>query len=109
MPYNPINTGDLDKRVTLLAPVYSTESEDEIVDWQPMATIWASLEPIAAQEKGEGMATVGVTGIPVRIRYRRDLDLRYRLQFGQRVLEIAGIVDPLERHEQLELNCKEVT
>lgn len=105
---NPeINAGPLDKRVTLLAPVYN-EFQDEIVDWNPVANVWASMTPNYGQEINEAGRTVAVVQVPVVIRYRRDIDARWRLRLGSRTFEIAAILNVLERNSQLQLTCKEV-
>jgi SPP1 family predicted phage head-tail adaptor len=105
---NPeVYAGDLDRRVTLLSPVYS-DYQDEIIDWTPVADVWASMTPNFGQEINEAGRTVAVSQIPVVIRYRADIDARWRLQMGTRFFEIAAILNPLERRAQLQLTCKEV-
>jgi SPP1 family predicted phage head-tail adaptor len=105
---NPeVNAGDLDRRVTLLSPVYNTY-QDEIVDWSPVAQVWAKMAPNFGQEINEAGRTVAVVQSIVNIRYRSDIDARWRLQMGSRLFEVAAILNPMERRAQLQLNCKEV-
>lgn len=102
-----INAGHLDKRVTLLAPVFN-EFQDEITDWQPAAQVWAQFDPNYEREGVSSGRTVALGDTSIIIRYRTDIDERWRIQFGQRIFHIEGIVNPLERNEQLTLNCQEV-
>jgi SPP1 family predicted phage head-tail adaptor len=108
MPEHPgIEAGILDKRVTLLQPIYNPEL-DEIIDWNPVTTVWAGIVPAAAREIGQAGRTVAVTIVPIVIRYRTDIDARWRVQDRDRTYQIKGIDDVLRRHVQLQLTCEEV-
>ena len=102
-----LDAGKLDKRVTLLAPVYS-EFEDEIVDWTTVATVWAAVNPNWGQEVSEAARTVATTLVMVVIRWRGDLDARWRVQDGVHLYEINSFADVARRRVQLQLNCKEI-
>ena len=102
-----ISAGELDKRVTLLQPVYNAP-EDEIPGWNPVADVWASIAPNYAMEVNEAGRTVAVVSAPIVIRFRSDIDHRWRVQWGTHLYEIEGIVDVAARGAQLQLNCKEV-
>ena len=102
-----LDAGKLDKRVTLLSPVYS-QYEDEIPTWSPVATVWASINPNWGQELTEAARTVATTLVLVVIRYRTDVDARWRIQDGSRFYEIDSLTDIMRRRVQLQLNCKEI-
>jgi SPP1 family predicted phage head-tail adaptor len=102
-----LDAGKLDKRVTLLQPVYS-EYEDEIADWTPVATVWAAINPNWGQESTEAARTVAITLVVVVIRFRSDLDARWRIQDGVHLYEINSFADIQRRRIQLQLNCKEI-
>ena len=109
-PKNPeLEAGSLDKRVTLLRPAYN-EFEDEIVDWDTVAEVWAGLSPTitATTEPDQSGRTIAITTTNIAIRYRADLDARWRIGYGARVFEIIGRANANERNAQLELVCKEV-
>ena len=109
MPDNPeIAAGQLDRRVTLLAPVYADEFQDEITGWQPVTDVWAAIAPALGAEDNEAGRTVAVKTIPVVIRYRTDIDERWRIQDGPHTYGIDAIADPLRRRAALTLTCKEV-
>jgi SPP1 family predicted phage head-tail adaptor len=99
--------GDLDRRVTLLQPLYN-EFEDEIVAWNPAATVWAAVNPTFGMETNEaGRETVNVL-VSVVIRYRSDVDHRWRIQDGPHLYDITGITDITRRRVQLTMSCQEV-
>jgi len=99
--------GTLDKRVTLLKPIYNAY-QDEIIDWESVTDVWASMSPNYGQEINEAGRTVAVVQVPVVIRYRSDIDARWRLKLGARVFEVNAILNAQERGAQLQLTCKEV-
>jgi SPP1 family predicted phage head-tail adaptor len=102
-----IGAGDLDKRVTLLQPVYN-EFADEIVDWTPVASVWAGVDPDQGMEVNEAGRTVETVIITMFIRYRRDVDARWRVQDHEHLYEIKGITDIARRRVQLQLSLMEV-
>jgi SPP1 family predicted phage head-tail adaptor len=106
-PRPEIDAGELDRRVTLLAPVYNA-SQDEIVDWTPMADVWAAVLPGAGQEVDRTAREVGITEIAIVIRYRSDIDGRWRIRDHERLFEINGMTDTARRHVHWSLACQEV-
>ena len=108
MPRVPIRAGELDKRLMLLRPIYSNEFQDEIADWEDAAMVWGAVIPSAAQEILEGSRIVARIQVLIVIRFRRDIDHRWRLSRAGKVYRIDGMVNPLERGERLELSCTEV-
>jgi len=108
MPQHPsIEAGTLDKRVTLLQPVYNPE-QYEITGWNAVTDVWASIGPVFGQEVNQAGRTVATVQVPVVIRYRTDIDARWRIQDREKVYTIKGILDIARRHVQLQLNCEEV-
>jgi hypothetical protein len=45
-----IGSGDMDRRVTLLQPVYG-QFEEEIASWQAVTDVWAMIDPFAGRER----------------------------------------------------------
>lgn len=108
MVKNPeIYAGDLDRRVTLLSPVYNPH-EDEITEWAPVANVWASIGPNYGQEQTKGGRTVATTLVPIVIRYRADVDARWRILYRAKTYEVEALLDKSMRGAQLQLSCKEV-
>lgn len=105
---NPeILAGILDKRVTLLEPVYN-EHQDEITGWRLVTDVWASVTPNFGQEQDEASRTVSVNRLAIVIRYRSDIDARWRLRDGRHTYEIDALFDVQRRGSQLQLHCKEI-
>lgn len=104
-----INAGDLDKRVTLLSPVYN-EHQDEIVDWTPVTTVWAAIASADAQlnEPTESGRSVAVKRIDVTMRYRADINATWRLALGSRIFEVLGMRNARELNVRLDVECREV-
>ena len=102
-----ISAGDLDKRVTLLKPTYN-EFEDEIVAWEPVTNVWAGVSPNFAQETTEAGREVATVLVAITIRYRTDIDARWRIQDHEHTYEIKGMQDTTRRRVRLELSCQEV-
>jgi SPP1 family predicted phage head-tail adaptor len=102
-----IGAGDLDKRVTLLAPVYNA-TNDEITGYTAVSDVWAMIDPGFGQELTEGGRTVETTIVLITIRYRTDLDARWQIQDHQHLYQIRGIADVARRRVQLQLTCMEV-
>jgi SPP1 family predicted phage head-tail adaptor len=108
MPRNPeIEAGILDRRVSILKPVYN-EFQDEITGWEPIGSCWAGIAPLFGSEQNEAGHTVATTQHQITIRFRRDIDKRFRLLDGGRTYQIEAILDIQRRQAQLLLTCKEV-
>lgn len=101
------DAGALDRRVVLLKPVYN-QWQDEIDAWEPAASTWAQIRPAVAQEASDSGRMVMYTQVPVMMRYRTDVDARWRIQDGPHVYEIVSIADPERRQARLELVCREI-
>lgn len=102
-----INAGTLDRRVKLLRPVYNADG-DEISAWEEAATVWASVAPDSAKESDDAARVVEMVTVKICIRYRRDIDARWRIRDRERLYEIKGLADVARRRVQLELNCLEI-
>jgi SPP1 family predicted phage head-tail adaptor len=102
-----IGAGEMDKRVTLLQPLYN-EPEDEITGYEPVTDVWAAIDPDIGQEMNEAGRTVETVLVSIYIRYRRDIDARWRIQDHEHTYEIKGLWDIARRRVQLQLSCQEV-
>lgn len=120
MPNPELEAGTLDKRVTLLRPVYSSEFQDEITEdaesepvYEPVTDVWASIQPaagtIAATGERDASGRMAANNtILVVVRCRTDIDGRWRIGYRGRAFEILGITNPVERSAQLQIFCQEV-
>ena len=109
-PTNPLlNAGDLDRRVSLMKPLYN-EWEDDITGWELIDRVWAAVEPVSPQpaERDESERMTSHTSVTVVIRYRSDIDARWRIEDGPHTYEVLGLADIARRRVQLRLACQEV-
>lgn len=102
-----INAGELDRRVTLLRPV-TNAAGDEIESWEVVGQTNAAINPNAGLEPTGAGRTVSISMVPIIIRYRPDIDARWRVQDGTQTFEVLTKLDILQRHVKLQLNCEEV-
>lgn len=100
--------GDLDKRVTLMRPIYN-DIQDEIIDWEPVAEVWALVEPGFSQEINEAGRTVAIGTVTVTMRYRPDIDARWQIVDHEHTYQIRGMSDVARRRVQLQITCEEVS
>lgn len=106
-----IASGQLTKRVTLksvaTAPSATTGAPSNAET--TVATVWAAIEPLQGRELAEAQSRHTEVEVRIRIRYRPGVIAALRAYYGARRYDIKGVIDPLERHEELHLLCKEYT
>lgn len=88
--------GRLRHRVRIEEQVTARDSDGiEQTDWVPVATVWASVEPLSAREFIQsGQAQSSVTA-KIIIRARRmtaSMRLIHQTRFGDQVYNIAGVL-----------------
>lgn len=104
-----LDAGKLDRRVTLLKPIYKDDAyQDEIADWEAVAEVWAAVQPTTGLETNSSGRTIETVTTSIQIRYRTDIDARWRIQDREITFRISGMLDVLRRHVQWQLNCVEV-
>jgi SPP1 family predicted phage head-tail adaptor len=75
--------------------------------WSTLATVWARVEPVAADEKAvAGHESASVTHL-VTTRYRDDVTGHARVTFRGRVFRILAAYDPDETRRYLVLKTAE--
>jgi SPP1 family predicted phage head-tail adaptor len=76
--------------------------------WSDFARdIWASVEPLSGREYFQAQQVASETSVRVRIRYRSGVLPTMRVVYGDRRFEILAVIDPEERHRELQLMCSE--
>jgi len=105
-----MQSGELKKLITLQ---YETKTADGMgsftVVWTDLATVWAAIWPISANEIVQSMQTNMIISHRVRIRYRSGVLSSWRIKFGDRYFNIVSIINPSERGEWLDIMAKEST
>jgi len=104
-----VNPGKLRHRVTLQEYKEVLDQYGTPIDqgWQDVATIWASIEPIQGREYVLLQNTQSELTTRIRIRYRPEITPAMRVLYGTRVFNIQSVIDPEERHRELQLMCNE--
>ena len=105
-----MRAGALRHRVTLKSKTVSRDTfGEEDITWATVATVWGSVEPLRGREYMEAKQGQADVSHRVVIRYRTGVvpTMRVYLEDG-RALEIDGVINRLERDEQLELMCREL-
>jgi len=102
-----LDAGKLDRRVTLLKPIYNSYG-DEITGWEAVADVWAAVTVSTGREQNEADRIVALTTAYVIIRHRTDVDARWRVQDGPYTWEVRALADLSRLRVTLQLTCTEV-
>jgi len=108
---NPL-VNRLDKRITILRPPRPDETDEAgqpIDEWQPVATVWVSIEPLRGRELESARQVVAEVTTRIRIRYRDGVDrtMRVKHNASNTEFEILYIIHPEFAKKELQLLCKE--
>lgn len=100
----------LNKRVTIIRPPSPDDVDDygqPLNEWQPVATVWAGIEPLRGREYFSAMSEHAEVTTRIRIRYREGIDRTMRVVYNDTEFEILHIIHPEYNHHELQLMCKE--
>jgi len=98
----------LDKRITLQQPTPTRNALGEpAIAWTDFATVWAGVQPIQGREFWAQQQVQSDVTVRVRMRFLRGVNSAMRIKYGDRVLNIISVIDPNERHAELQLMCSE--
>ncbi len=96
-------------RITIQEHVTGQDEAGQPVDmWQDVATVWAAVEPLRGREYFAAAQVQAEVTTRIRIRYRRGIRPDMRVLYDGRLYNINAVIDPEERHMELQLMCKEV-
>ena len=100
--------GDLRHRITFQKPVKTPDGyKGHTVNWQDVVTVWASVEPLTGREFFYAHQIKNEVSHRVRIRYRTNITAEMRIKYLERYMKIESVVDLKERHQFLEILCRE--
>ncbi len=103
-----MRAGKLKHKVTVEEPREARGETGQVTtSFQPLATTWASIEPLSGRELIAADQAQSETTIRVRMRYLAGVTNECRIVHGTRVLQIVSVIDPEDRHAELELMCRE--
>lgn len=84
------------------------EAGQPVQEWQDVATVWAAVEPLRGREYWAAAQVQSEVTTRIRIRYRSGIRPDMRVLYGGRVFNVTAVIDPEERHMELQLMCREV-
>lgn len=106
-----INAGKLNKRVAIEravsgSPAVNAFGEPNVI-WDELAEVWAAMEPLTGREFWAQQQVQSEITVRIRVRYRSDVMAGMRVVYNDAIYMIRNIIDPLEKHEELQLMCAE--
>ena len=103
-----MNAGSLRHRCWIKEPTHSVTNGAVTTTWGTVTVCWGSLEPLRGREWIEsGLENSDITG-RFRMRYYSGILPTMKLYYGSRTFEIVSVIDPGERHRELELMLREL-
>lgn len=106
-----LNSGKLNKRVLIQRSIAGSPPVNEfgepVVVWEDIDTVWGSIEPLTGREYWAQQQVQSEITVRFRIRYRDDILAGMRVVYNTAIYMIKSIIDPLEKHEELQLMCSE--
>lgn len=105
-----MNPGELNCRVTLLEEVKTEDGQGGYVTaYEPRGTVWGKITPLAVKTLDQYEQLSPILLHRIIIRYRRDVAVTDRIQYGSRVFELIGPpINEGEKNAFLRLECREV-
>ena len=103
-----IDPGMLNRRLVLEAPIETADGAGGVVrTYETVATLWASVEPVAARGAVVADSLAATVTHRVVIRYRADITTRHRFRHGARLYRIVTVRESGKRF--LEIQAEERT
>jgi len=102
-----MKAGRLRHRLTLYTVTEQVDPGDAPAE-TVFATVWGALEPLQGRELFAAQQVQSEVTGRATIRYLAGVDPTMRVGLGSRRWEILGIIDPQERHRELQLLTKEI-
>lgn len=104
-----MEAGNLRHRITLQRPAGGDKSDPNgATEWEDWCTVNASVLPLRGRELWEAQAAQSTIDHRVILRWREGVKRSMRIRLGSRIFEVLYIIDQGERHEWLQLMCREL-
>ena len=105
-----MNPGELNCRITLLKEIKVPDGQGGYASvYTPRAAMWAKITAVTAKTVDQYEQLTPEILHRIIIRYRRDVAVTDRIQYGGRIFEQIGPpMDVEEKHAFLRLECREV-
>lgn len=111
--YQPLNAGDLNKRVTIQAESRTDDDGGgQAITWSDIGSWWVSINTTGGREFRAAQQLQPELTHEIKGRFRLDVTAKHRLIYVtnnvRREFSIHAAIDPMERHEQLVCFCSEL-
>lgn len=73
--------------------------------WQPLATVWAAVEPLRGREFFEAQALQSETTTRIRIRARKGVDAKCRVKHGDTIYNVISVINVRMIGDEMQLMC----
>lgn len=102
-----VRIGDLNRRLTLLAPVESDDGAGGVTrSYAPVTTLWAQVKPLGGRPEVAAEALGAALRYAIVVRHRDGIGTRHRFQDGARVYRVLAARDSADRRF-LEIDAEE--
>ena len=100
--------GKLRHRVTLQRPVITKDNiGQEIEEWQDVATVWASVEPLSGKEYFSAKQVNSEVSAKITLRFLQGITPEVRVILDKHTYNILAVINFGERNVYLQLLCSE--
>ena len=101
--------GSLNKRISIEAPTKASDGMGGTINSfkEISADVAAAIWPTSATEQIKSMGAVMTISHRIRIRYRSDIRVNWRLKFKNRYFDIVSIINPNMENRILDIMAKE--
>lgn len=106
-----MRAGQLRQRVTIQqGTAAKDEYGEDILTWSTFATVWARVEPLKGDEflAARQAAAVAMLDTRITIRYVSGVTPEMRVSYDGNLYNIEAVIDPDERHIEMQLMCKRI-
>jgi len=106
-----MQAGKLNKRIKISQLVTGSPTKDEFgqpnTSWEEIDTVWCAIEPLSGREFWAQQQVQSEITVRIKIRYRSDIIMGMKGEYGGKTYMIQNIIDPQEEHRELQLMCSE--
>ncbi len=101
-----MRAGKLDRRLRILRQIETGRDglNQPIIEWGPVARVWAQARPNRGAERFEAQQVTGTAMMTFHIRYRADLTVKDRIDYDGKVWDINDVRE-LGRGVVSEFDC----
>jgi SPP1 family predicted phage head-tail adaptor len=101
-----MRAGKLDRRIQIVREIETARNalNEPIVEWTPVATVWAQARWERGDERFEAQRIAGSAVMGFHMRYRGDLTVKDRIVFEGRTFDIRDVRE-IGRRVVTEVDC----